>query len=168
MRATAFVGGLVLLAMTAVGAAAQQQELDSVLAYVNETLTLRQFTDGEGETTVSRVEFAKGVLRVFIEKTKDGNRFTNRYEIGWASVDEGAVSSRSRSGHLEISLGALGPVRERMDCLMAGGAKTGWDLPDRRRIWVELDGKAPEVRELGRALSHAIAMAKADPRYGGS
>jgi hypothetical protein len=162
------VVGSVLIAVTTAGAAAQQGELDSTLAYVNRTLAERQFTDDEGQTTVSEVQLARGTLRVLINKTKSGNRFSNVYEIDLANVDDGAVMSRDRGGHVTITLGAAGPVKERMDCVMAGGAKTSWDLPDRRQIWVELDRKAPEVRELVHALSRVLALAKKDPRYGGS
>lgn len=166
MRALGLVGGAVLIVLTAGGAAAQQ-ELDSTLAYINRTLAERQFTDDENQTTVSEVQFDKGILRVLIKKTKAGNKFTNVYEIPLDQIDAGAVVSRDRGGYLTITLGAQGAVTERMDCVMAGGAKTSWDLPDRRQIWVELARKAPEERELTHALSRALTLAKTDSRYGG-
>jgi hypothetical protein len=162
------VAGSVLIVATTAGAAAQQTELDSTLAYVNRTLAQRQFTDNEGQTTVSEVQLAKGTLRVLIIKTKSGNRFSNVYEVALTDVDAGAVVSRDRGGSMTITLGAVGSVKERMDCVMAGGAKTSWELPARRQIWVELDRKAPEVRELVHALTRVLELAKKDPRYGGN
>ena len=166
MRLMGLVGGSVLIAVTAVGAHAQQ--LDSTLAYVNRTLAERQFTDDQGQTTYSEVQFTKGTLVVSIHRMKAGNRFTNVYEVALPNVNPGGVVAHDRGGFLSISLGATGAVKERMDCLMAGGAKTAWDLPDRKNVWVELDRKAPEERELVHALSEVLTLAKSDPRYAGS
>ena len=166
MRVTGLVAGSVLIALTAVGAHAQ--ELDSTLAYINRTLAERQFSDDQGQTTYSEVQFTKGTLVVRINRTKAGNRFTNVYEVPLENVNAGGVVAHDRGGFLSISLGATGPVTERMDCLMAGGARTAWDLPDRKNVWVELARKSPEERELVRALSEVLTLAKSDPRYAGS
>lgn len=166
MRVTGLVGGSVLIALTAVGAHAQQ--LDSTLAYVNRTLAERQFTDDQGQTTFSEVQFTKGTLVVRINRTKAGNKFTNVYEVALQDVNPSGVIAHDRGSFLSITLGATGAVKERMDCLMAGGARTAWDLPDRKNVWVELARKAPEERELVRALAEALSLAKSDPRYAGS
>jgi hypothetical protein len=162
------VGASVLVAATAIGASAQEPDLDSTLAFVNRTLAERTFTDDEDQTTVSEVRFSVGTLIVSIQKTKAGNRFTNVYEVALSDVDPGRIVARSRGDYLSISLGARGSVSERMECVMAGGAKTAWDLPSRTQIWVELARNAPEQRALEQALAQVITLAKADPRYGGS
>jgi len=164
MRRTALVG--ICLASVVIGSAsAQERSLDETLAYVNRTLKEHAFTDSEGQATVSSVELGKGTLTTIVMKTKAGNKISNVYEIPLADVSLTGIEARDRGGYISLSLGAEGPVKARLVCLMASGLKHEWSLPDVREITVEF-AKMPGVdRDLSKAIAELVAMARKDSRY---
>lgn len=164
MRRMALVG--ICLTGVVIGtAAAQERSLDETLAYVNRTLKEHAFTDASGQATVSKVELGKGTLVAWVTKTKAGNEISNVYEVALADIDITEIVPRDRGGYVSLSLGATGPVKVRLVCLMQSGLKHEWDLPEVREIAVELaDGTGVE-RDLSRALGEIVAKARKDARY---
>ena len=164
MRRIALVG--ICLTGAVIGtAAAQDRSLDETLAYVNRTLKENSFADSEGETTVSKVELEKGTLAVWVTKFKAGNEISNVYEVSLADVNITEILPRDRGGYVSLSLGAKGPVKVRLVCLMASGLKHEWDLPDVREIAVEFASNTGVDRDLSRAMAELVAKARKDPRY---
>ncbi len=164
MRRIALVG--ICLTGAVIGtAAAQERSLDETVAYVNRTLKDNSFADSEGEITVSRVELGKGTIAVWVTKFKAGNEISNVYEVSLNDIDITAIVPRSRGGYVSLSLGAKGPVKVRLVCLMASGLKHEWDLPDVREIAVEFASDTGVDRDLTRALAELVAKARKDPRF---
>lgn len=164
MRRIALVG--ICLTGVVIGtAAAQERSLDETLAYVNRTLKEHAFTDAEGQSTVSKVELGKGTLVAWVTKTKAGNEISNVFEVPLADVDITEIVPRDRGEYISLSLGATGPVKVRLVCLMQNGLKHEWNLPEVREIAVELAKGTGSERELSRALGELVAMARKDARY---
>jgi len=164
MRRSALVG--ICLASVVIGSAsAQERTLDETLAYVNRTLKEHAFTDSEGQATVSSVELGKGTLTATITKTKAGNRISNVYEIPLSDISLTGIESRDRGGYVSLSLGAEGPVKARLVCLMANGLKHEWSLPDVREITVEFAKESGVDRDLSKAFAELVAKARKDARY---
>jgi hypothetical protein len=164
MRRIALVG--ICLTGVVIGtAAAQERSLDETLAYANRTLKENSFTDSEGESTVSKVELGKGTLVVWVTKFKAGNEISNVYEVALANINLTEIVARDRGGYVSLSLGATGPVKVRLVCLMASGLKHEWNLPDVREIALEYARGSGVDRDLTRTMAELVAKARKDPRY---